>query len=74
MRKKLTTAMVALATAVPVFAEGESPSGMSAIESTLKGYIESAGTSVVSLLTAGAVIVGAFYLWRVLKRALGASK
>lgn len=46
----------------------------SAVVTAMEGQITSASTHVITILTAGVAIVGAFYVWRVIKRALGASK
>lgn len=72
MHKKIL-AVGSLATlAAPVFAAGENP--LSAVETAMTGYITTAQTSIVTVLTAGAVIVGCFFLWKILKRALNSSK
>ena len=73
MKNKLIVAATSLASAIPVLAaEGDNP--LSTVETKMTSYITAAGSSIVTILTAGAVIVGSFYLWRVLKRALSASK
>ena len=54
--------------------EGGTQFEPSQLASSLTSYITTAATGIGTILTAGAVIVGAFYVWRVVKRALGASK
>ena len=63
---------------LPVLAEGEANTSPESIATQMAGvltpYASAAQTAMVTILTAGAVIVGGFFIWRVLKRALGASK
>lgn len=54
--------------------EGSGAFDPSTLASSLTSYISTAAQGIGTVLTAGAVIVGAFYVWRVVKRALGASK
>lgn len=64
--------------ALPVLAaEGQAPDASAVatqMANALTPYATAAQTAMVTVLTAGAVIVGGFFIWRVLKRALGASK
>lgn len=69
--KALTTAAGVLATCA-AFAEGGEASGISA--TLVTPYITDGKTQIVAVLTAGAVIVGAFFVWRLIKKALNASK
>ena len=76
MKKFLSSKLFALAAGVlctcAAFAEGEVTSG---VTSTLvTPYITDAKTQVLAVLTAGAVIVGAFFVWRLIKKALNSSK
>lgn len=79
---KLKFALISASTAVmgvlPALAEAETPKNATAVANEIKEvivpYTTAAQTAMVSVLTAGVVIVGGFFIWRVLKRALGASK
>ena len=54
--------------------EGSGSFDPASLAGSLTSYITTAATGIGTVLSAGAVIVGAFYVWRVVKRALGASK
>lgn len=78
---KIKSALVIGATTaggvLPVLAEGETTNPTSIatqMAGVLTPYASAAQVAMVTVLTAGAVIVGGFFIWRVLKRALGASK
>lgn len=73
MNKKILAVGSLASLAAPVFAEGGS-NPLAGVETAMTGYITTAQTSIVTVLTAGAVIVGCFFLWKVLKRALNSSK
>lgn len=64
---------VVLGGVAPAFAEGESGSG-GVTSALLTDYITQGQTEVVTLLTAGAAIVGAFFIWGLIKKALNRSK
>lgn len=68
--KALMTAAGVLGTCA-AFAEGET-SGVAA--TLVTPYITDGKTQIIAVLTAGAVIVGAFFVWRLIKKALNASK
>ena len=57
-------------------AEGETPgsSVATSLGTAFEGYITSASTALTALLTAGLVIVGAMFIYRVLKKGLNSSK
>lgn len=44
------------------------------LEGTFSNWINAGATALVSLLTAGAVIVGVMFIFRVMKKGFGASK
>lgn len=76
LRKFGTAALVAGSSAVAL-AEGSAPTAQSIatdLQTAFTGVITPASTSVVAILTAGVVIVAAFFIWRVLKRALNGAK
>ena len=79
-RKKLGTAALAVGSSLAVLAEGEAANATtpsviaSNLETAFTGVITPASNSVVAILTAGVVIVAAFFIWRVLKRALNGAK
>lgn len=54
------------------FAEDPVTSGVTS--QIVTPYITDAKTQILAVLTAGAVIVGAFFVWRLIKKALNASK
>lgn len=54
-------------------AEGEAAAG-EVSATLLTPFIDSGKTEVVTLLTAGAAIVGAFFVWGLIKKALNRSK
>ena len=76
LRKFGTAAFVAGSSAVAL-AEGNAPNAAtiaSDLETAFTGVITPASTSVVAILTAGVVIIAAFFIWKVLKRALNGAK
>lgn len=71
LRKSLFTLATA-ATSVVAFAEGEG--GGSVTADLVTSYIEDGKGEIVTVLTAGAAIVGAFFIWGLIKKALNRSK
>lgn len=74
MKKLMHKAVVAggaiCATMGAALAEGASEVDASLVTT----YITSGKTQIVTVLTAGAAIVGAFFVWGLIKRALRSSK
>lgn len=69
---KVSLALACMATSAIALAEGEQTSG---VTSTLvTPYITDGKTQILAVLTAGAVIVGAFFVWGLVKKALKSSK
>ena len=74
MRKLLNKTTLALAAAfcsVAAFAEGATSGVTSAI---VTDYITDGKAQLIAVLTAGAAIVGAFFVWGLIKKALNKSK
>lgn len=74
--KKLMLGLASVSMAGAALAEGESAGTQFAttIGTAFEGYISSASTALTTLLTAGLVIVGAMFIYRVLKKGLNSSK
>ena len=62
----------ALVASASAFAEGEVTSGITS--QLVTPYITDGKTQILAVLTAGAVIVGAFFVWGLIKKALNRSK
>lgn len=69
-RKALVSGGAVCAAVGSVLAEGASEVDASLVTT----YITSGKTQIVTVLTAGAAIVGAFFVWGLIKRALRSSK
>lgn len=77
--RKFGTAALVAGSSVVALAEGAAQSKTpdqiaTDLEGAFTGVITPASNSVVAILTAGVVIVAAFFIWRVLKRALNGAK
>lgn len=70
---KPVAALAGVVASASAFAEGEVSSGIDA-GTMLVPYITDGKTQVITLLTAGAAIVGAFFVWGLIKKALNRSK
>jgi len=76
MKNFLNRGAVALCTAltsVAAFAE-DALTGTGISADLVTPYITEGKTAIIAVLTAGAVIVGAFYIWGLIKRAVYRSK
>lgn len=76
MRNLLKKSSLALAFAsASAVALAEGAAGATGITSDLvTTYITEGKTQIIAVLTAGAVIVGAFFVWGLIKKALNRSK
>lgn len=72
-KSKLAVLGGALASSVCAFAEGE-VGGQQVDASLVTQYITDGKQEIVTVLTAGAAIVGAFFVWGLIKKALNRSK
>lgn len=72
IRSKPFMAACAACASVAAFAEGEATTGITS--ALVTPYITEGKTQIVAVLTAGAVIMGAFFVWGLIKRALNRSK
>lgn len=75
--KKLLVGALSLGGVVSAFAEGQTVDATT-VPTTIVGYftpwIENMATAMLTLLAAGAVIIGVMFAWRVLKRVFNGSK
>ena len=77
MKKKLLAMLPVLGGVATALAEGEAPSATTTpaqIASLFSPWITNTASAMVTLLTAGLVIVGPMYVFRVLKRVFNGSK
>lgn len=70
--KPFVAASAACASVVAFAAEGDGATGVTS--ALVTPYITEGKTQIVAVLTAGAVIMGAFFVWGLIKRALNRSK
>lgn len=71
---KLAVLGGAVASSVCALAEGEAGAGQSVTADLVTQYITDGKTEIITVLTAGAAIVGAFFIWGLIKKALNRSK
>lgn len=77
MKKKILAMLPVLGGVASVFAEGTAPSAATTpgeIANIFTPWVSNTATAMVTLITAGAVIVGVMYVFRVLKRVFNGSK
>lgn len=73
-RAKCTAIAASMLAPAALFAEGEVTNPLADLTTQATGYVDQGKTVVITILTAGLVIVAAFFIWRLIKKGISAAK